>query len=238
MKKISHNKLNLFVLISLITIMILTNSCSTIKYRKVNIPHSTPEYNQKIKKLYDECNLSFFNLQYDIFRKAIVGHKYIESNNSNIITIIDFSQPSTAKRFYVIDIKKRKLLFNTFVAHGENTGKNQAINFSNINNSRQSSLGFFKTGETYSGDHGYSIRIDGIEKGINNKARKRDIVIHGADYVSKNFIDENGRLGRSWGCPALPMNIKDKIIDTIKGESCIFVYADDEEYLERSFFIE
>ena len=238
MKKILINKLNLIQLILLISTIILIISCSTIKYRKVNIPHSTAKFNQQIKKLYNDCNLSSFNLQYNIFRKAIVGHEYIDLNNPNIITIIDFSQPSTAKRFYVIDTKKRKLLFNTYVAHGENSGSNYAINFSNINNSKQSSLGFFKTGETYSGTHGYSIRIDGIEKGINNKARKRDIVIHGADYVNKKFIDENNRLGRSWGCPALPMNIKDKIIDVIKGGSCIFVYADDKGYLENSLYIE
>lgn len=213
-------------------------SCSTIKYRKINIPKTSKQFNQLVRKIYDDCELNSKNLKYDIFRKAMIGQKYIELNNANIITIIDFSQPSTEKRFYVIDINKRKLLFNTLVAHGKNTGENIAVDFSNINNSKQSSLGFFKTGETYSGNHGYSIRIDGIEKRINHKARKRDIVIHGADYVSKKFIAENNRLGRSWGCPALPMNIKDEIIDVIKNGSCIFVYANNKKYLENSFFIE
>lgn len=228
----------LFTFAISIVIIILTNSCSTIKYRKENIPRISEEYNQKIKKLYDDCKLNSYNLKYEIFRKALVGRKFIELKNPNIITIIDFSQLSTAKRLFVIDIKKREVLINTFVAHGENTGEDKAVEFSNIRESRQSSLGFFITGETYSGSHGYSIRIDGIEKGINHKARKRDIVIHGADYVSEKFITENNRLGRSWGCPALPMNIKDKIIDLIKGGSCIFVYADDKKYLNNSLYIE
>lgn len=225
-----------YLILFMITIFMI--SCSTMKYRKVNIPPSTAKLNQELKKLYNECNLDSSNLQYDIFRKAMIGQKYIDLNDKNIITIIDFSQPSTEKRFFVIDLEKKKLLFNTFVAHGENSGENIAIDFSNIRNSRQSSLGFFKTGETYSGSHGYSIRIDGIEKGINNKARKRDIVIHGADYVSEKFISKNNRLGRSWGCPALPMNLKDDIIDAIKNGSCIFIYANDKEYLENSLFIE
>lgn len=238
MKKEVFKKSNLLFFGLLTVIAILINSCSTIRYRKENIPKVSEKFNQAIKKLYDDCKLNSYNLKYNIFRKAMIGQKFIELQNPNIITIIDFSQISTKKRLYIIDINKRKLLFNTFVAHGENSGENIAVDFSNIRESRQSSLGFFVTGETYFGNHGYSIRIDGIEKGINHKARKRDIVIHGADYVSEKFIAENNRLGTSWGCPALPMNIKDEIIDTIKDGSCIFVYADDEKYLKNSFFIE
>jgi hypothetical protein len=190
----------------------------------------------EVSDKYQNCKLKEI-IPYNIFRMAMIGYLNIEPKNKDVLTIIDFSQPSTEKRFYLIDLVNDTLLINTWVAHGKNSGGDTAVVFSNINNSKMSSPGFFVTAETYEGSHGYSLRIDGIEKHINNKARKRFIVIHGADYVSKEFIDENGRLGRSWGCPAVPNEISKPVIDLIKEGSCIFVYVNDPEYLEKSKLI-
>lgn len=214
----------------------LISGCTHINYRKHKVPPIDPQLEQEIKSLYQDCNLTD-KIRYDIFQKALLGYKYITFKNPNIITIIDYSRPSTDKRCYVIDIEKREVLYNTFIAHGKNSGENYAITFSNINNSKQSSLGFFQTSNTYIGSNGYSIRLDGLEKNINHYAKKRDIVIHGAKYVSQEFIDENGRLGRSWGCPALPKDQSTEIIDIIKGGSCVYIYADDQKYFSKSYFI-
>ena len=135
---------------------------------------------------------------------------------------------------YVIDLDSKSLLFHSLVAHGQKTGGNKAYHFSNKSESHKSSLGFFKTAETYSGKHGYSLRLDGLEKGINDHARTRAIVIHGADYVSQKFIQKYGRLGRSWGCPALPVEVSKKIIETISGGTCLFVFGKDSKYKTKS----
>lgn len=144
--------------------------------------------------------------------------------NDTILTIIDFSSPSTEQRFFILDLKNCKIVKNTLVAHGMNSGVNTAESFSNNRHSNKSSLGLFLTQETYEGKHGYSLRLDGMNKGINDNARKRAIVIHGADYVSEKFIETNGRIGRSFGCPALPLSEINEIIDIIKDGSCLFIY--------------
>ena len=152
----------------------------------------------------------------------------------NVLTIIDFTLPSYEKRCYVLDLHSERLLYRTYVAHGRNTGLTYAREFSNAPNSYQSSLGFFRTAETYRGKHGYSLRLDGLESEINDLARERAIVIHAADYVEKRFLQAHGRLGRSLGCPALPPAVNADIIDKIKNGSCLFVYAEDREYLTSS----
>lgn len=154
--------------------------------------------------------------------------------NKKIITIIDFSKPSVQERFFVIDLDNKQVLYKTLVAHGKNSGENDAESFSNDSKSLKSCLGFFLTAETYIGKHGYSLRLDGLEPGINDNARNRTIVIHGADYVSKVFANQHGRLGRSWGCPALPINFSKEIIDKISNGSCLFIFADNHEYLKVS----
>jgi len=190
-----------------------------------------------IKQLWHECSLEEL-ISFDVFNIAIKGLRQIEDlKNKNIITIIDYSKPSTVKRFYVVDIFTKKLYFNCYVAHGRNSGDNYADSFSNEQKSMKSSLGFYKTAETYSGKNGYSMKLDGLEKGINDSARKREIVIHGAEYVSEQFIKDNGRLGRSWGCPALPVEIVKDIIDKISNGSCLFIYGVDDYYKENSAFI-
>ncbi|WP_298648859.1 murein L,D-transpeptidase catalytic domain family protein, partial [uncultured Proteiniphilum sp.] len=137
-------------------------------------------------------------------------------------------------RMYVLDMAKKEILFVSYVSHGRNSGENYATSFSNRDGSHQSSLGFYRTASTYKGGNGYSLQLDGLEKGINDKARQRAIVIHGADYCSENVIRSTGRLGRSFGCPALPRELTKPIIDTIKEGSLLFIYADQPEYLATS----
>lgn len=184
-------------------------------------------------RLYQDCELEGL-LDFGILENALECLDVLEFNNENLLTIIDFTKASTEKRLFVIDLESRQLLFHTLVAHGKNTGFDIAERFSNTSQSLQSSLGFFTTAEPYFGKHGISLRLDGLEKGINDNARARAIVIHGATYVSEGFIDDFGRLGRSWGCPALPVDLAQEIIDLIKDGSCLYIYSDDENYLESS----
>lgn len=161
------------------------------------------------------------------FEVAFEGYENLKSQNkleNSILTIIDFSLSSNQKRLWVIDMDSNEVLFHTLVAHGMNSGQEFATNFSNKSESHQSSLGFYLTAEIYTGKHGSSLKLDGIEKGINDNARERAIVIHGADYVSETFARNNGRLGRSQGCPALPNNLTSKIISKIKNKSVLFIY--------------
>jgi len=150
------------------------------------------------------------------------------------LSIIDFSLPSTEKRLWIVDPKTGKLLYHSLVSHGRNSGNLLAKNFSNVNSSFMSSIGFYITAETYQGKHGYSLRLNGLEEGFNDRARERNIVIHGADYANEDFIKATGRLGRSLGCPALPMDLYQKIINTIKEGSCLFIYGNDQTYLSKS----
>ncbi len=163
----------------------------------------------------------------EVFVLAYEGFKYLENQhkiNNKLLTVIDFSLSSTENRFWVIDIENKKVLFSTIVAHGMNSGQEFAKSFSNKNNSFQSSLGFYLTGEIYYGKHGESLKLDGLQNGLNDNARNRDIVIHAADYVSKKHIRIHGKLGRSHGCPALPNHLNKKVIATIKDKSVLFIY--------------
>jgi L,D-transpeptidase catalytic domain len=155
-------------------------------------------------------------------------------NNNSILAIADFSLPSTQKRLFVLDLKNYKVLFNTFVAHGKNSGREWANSFSNQPSSLKSSPGFYITHETYNGDNGYSLRLEGIEKGINDNAYEREIVMHGADYVNQSFANAKGYIGRSWGCPAVPVAEAIPIINTIKDGNCLFIYSPDQGYLSHS----
>ena len=175
----------------------------------------------------------------EVLQKAIAGFVRLKSEGSvredkNLLTIIDFSKSSNSKRLWIIDLDSRKVVHNTYVAHGRNSGNEFAKNFSNTPNSYSSSLGFYITAETYFGKHGLSLRLDGVEKNINHNARKRAIVMHGADYVSTDFIEKNGRLGRSYGCPSVPMEEHQTIIETIKEGSVMFIYAPDKNYAAAS----
>jgi len=198
-----------------------------------------PEYDSgKALKMdfYTEVNLQDSGLTKDVFNLAIKGLSKLEVNgklqNATIVTIADYSQSSNKKRLYVIDLKNKKLLFNTFVAHGRNTGEEYAKSFSNVEGSFKSSLGFYVTEKPITGPHtGYSLLLCGVEKGFNDNALKREIIIHAADYATENFIKKYGRLGRSYGCPALPPELNKAIIETIKGGTCLFIYNPDNNYL-------
>jgi len=178
-----------------------------------------------MKNIYRKCKLSTV-IDYKIFKVAMDGFIKMEFEKDNVITIIDYSKSSAKKRFYVIDLKNGILLYHCLVDHGKNSGNVYANKFSNKENSKMSCNGFFIAGETFISKHDYSLRLDGIEKNINDKERKRGIIIHGASYVSEAFIRKYGRLGKSWGCPALPLELSKQIIDTIKGGSCISIYGE------------
>ncbi len=172
-------------------------------------------------------NQDFQLPKFEIFSKALDGFYELKNNGKvqkDVLTIIDFSLPSTEKRLWVIDLATNTILFQSLVAHGKNSGEAFAVSFSNEMDSNKSCLGFFVTGECYKGKHGLSLKLDGLEKGVNNNARTRGIVIHGAEYVSSNFIKQQERIGRSQGCPALPMNLFQPIIKSIKDKSCLFIY--------------
>nr|WP_232321920.1 murein L,D-transpeptidase catalytic domain family protein [Photobacterium jeanii] len=164
-------------------------------------------------------------MDYQLFKNGYIEYDKTKNKKKSILTIIDYSKPSTEKRFFVIDIKNSKLLYHTYVTHGVNSGGKMANRFSNVVNSKQTSLGTFLTDTTYYGGNGYSLKLDGLTKGINDNARRRYIVVHGADYATESFIRRNGYLGRSWGCPALPKKESRAIINTIKGGSVIYAHA-------------
>ncbi|HMP98429.1 MAG TPA: murein L,D-transpeptidase catalytic domain family protein, partial [Cyclobacteriaceae bacterium] len=154
--------------------------------------------------------------------------------NKHILTLIDFELSSTVKRMWIINLEEKRLLMHTLVAHGKNTGEEFANSFSNTPHSNQSSLGFYITGKTYYGKHGLSLRLHGMEQGFNDKAEDRAIVLHGADYVSSDFIKKNGRLGRSQGCPAVPMDSYQTIIQLIADKTCMFIYHPQPNYNKES----
>lgn len=178
-------------------------------------------------------------LNYEVFAKALTGFENLKkagllNPESHLLTICDFSMSSNTKRLWVIDTDEKKVLFNSLVAHGKNTGEEFATNFSNTESSLQSSLGFYITDATYQGDNGYSLKLLGMDKGFNDAAYRRAIVMHGADYVSDDFAAMHKRIGRSWGCPAIPKAMTQPIINTIKGRNCLFIYYPDQNYLSSS----
>jgi len=188
-------------------------------------------------QVYSQLNLGELGLSEKAFRLAIKGWSKLRSQgdiSKDIISICDFTQSSNKKRLYVIDLTAGTLLFNTLVAHGKNTGDEFARYFSNKPSSLQSSLGFYITREAYEGSHGLGLKLSGVEPGFNDRAEERAIVMHGADYVCDAFIDQYGRLGKSWGCPAVPFGMHEKIINAIKDGSCLFIYYPDKTYLAAS----
>lgn len=154
-----------------------------------------------------------------------------------MLGIIDFSLPSTRRRFWILDLEQGIVRFNELVAHGKGSGDKWATSFSNESKSLKSSLGLYLTEFTYQGDNGYSLRLRGLEPGINDKARSRAIVIHGAPYISQGTIDKLGYLGRSWGCPAVSDSVAKPLIDTLKGGNLIFAYYPDDDWLSTSRFL-
>ena len=191
--------------------------------------------------LYDALQLGVLGLSHQAFDYAIKGWLVMKSAhalvNTHILSIIDFSKSSAQKRLFIIDLAQATLLFNTYVAHGAQSGEAFATKFSNRPESKESSLGFYTTLGTYIGGNGYSLKLKGLEKGFNDNANKRAIVVHGAPYVDESFIRSRGYIGRSWGCPALPQQLHKAIIDTIKNGTCLFIFNPNQQYLRHSAFL-
>ena len=190
------------------------------------------------ERIYNEMGLASLGLPRMAFSMAMKGFSKLRDKGligaDSILTIIDFSKSSKKKRLYVIDLKNEDMVFNTVVAHGKKSGSEFARSFSNKPSSNKSSLGFYITRGTYSGGNGYSLKLYGAERGFNDKALARAIVMHGADYANEETIGKKGILGRSYGCPAVPQKYTREIIDTIKEGNCLFVYYPDPNYLKKS----
>lgn len=188
-------------------------------------------------RLFNNLHLQDVGLSKTTVEYAIKGYqRLVDSglvNNSQYLTIVDLSQSSRNKRFYILDMENNQITWNTFVAHGRNSGVDMAKSFSNNLNSNKSSLGFYVTKSTYRGKHGLSLKISGLEEGFNNNAEARGVVVHGASYVNSGRV-KSEYMGRSQGCPALPENEYAKVIDIIKDGSVLFVYNPDSNYLQSS----
>lgn len=191
-----------------------------------------------VSGIYDSLKLGSMGLTNRVFDCAYQGFSYLKEvgkiSNDHILSIIDFSKSSAQKRLFIIDLKNMKVLFNTYVAHGVNSGEEYASQFSNSVESNESSLGFYETADTYMGKNGYSLRLEGLERGFNDNAYAREIVMHGASYVNEQLIRARGYIGRSWGCPAIPPRLHKFIIDKIKNGTCLFIYSPDRNYINHS----
>lgn len=195
-------------------------------------------FEEKTVQLYNEIEAGVYSLpNLDAFKVALQGYSQLESQGkvlNKVLTIVDFSFSSTKERMWVIDMENKKVVLQTLVSHGMNSGQEFAQYFSNENESFKSSLGFFITGETYTGKHGLSLKLDGQEYGLNHNARERSVVVHGAEYVSKSFIKRQGFLGRSQGCPAVAPEVATNLINTIKNKSVLFIYHPTRTYVTKS----
>ncbi|MGI4020231.1 MAG: murein L,D-transpeptidase catalytic domain family protein [Janthinobacterium lividum] len=192
-------------------------------------------YSAYLSNIYQTANLYASGLNADVFAKAVTGFYNLKktaklNTDNSIITIVDFNKSSCTKRMWIIDLHSATLLLNTWVAHGQGSGADLADQFSNIDSSHQSSLGFYLTGEIYTGKHGRSLRLDGMDAKFNSNARQRDIVVHAADYVSEKTIVSTGRLGRSHGCPAVAPELASFIINQIKNKTVLFINGSDNKY--------
>ncbi|GAB3282260.1 murein L,D-transpeptidase catalytic domain family protein [Larkinella harenae] len=220
----------------LLLLVILPLSLASIGTTVKHTRHSILDRSSHWAGIFDELNLANSGLSREVFDYALRG---LQKTNfpKSVLSIVDLSQPSSKKRLYVIDLNTHKLLFQTYVAHGRNSGELMAATFSNTSSSYQSSLGFYQTLGTYQGKHGLSLQLKGLEQGFNDNAFSRAIVMHGADYVCEDFIRRTGRLGRSQGCPAVDNAVSKDIIQAIKGGSCLFVYSPNNNYLTKSTFL-
>ena len=207
-------------------------SIENIKVRKSNSFAFTP--NSSVENLYRELNLTN-KMDFTTFSNAISGMKKLKDVKEDIITIIDFTKSSIKERFFVIDLKNKKTLFSTYVMHGKNSGESIPKEFSNAVNSFKSSPGFYKTENTYNGEYGYSLRLNGLEKGINDKARERAIVVHGSQYAKPKPGAK--KLDRSLGCPAIPKEISDKVINKIKDGRLLYIHTNEKSYVQKSSII-
>jgi len=188
-------------------------------------------------KIFDSLHLDELGLSREALLYAVKGQQTLAREgaleNPDVLTVCDFSQPSSNKRMYILDVRNFRVLLNTHVAHGKNSGLQYAEHFSNRVESLQSSLGFYVTKSTYKGKHGLSLRLAGLDEGFNDNAEKRAVVVHGAQYIGENRADA-AYMGRSFGCPAVPQAQSARVINMIKNGTCLFVYSPDQRYLHGS----
>lgn len=212
---------------------VVNNSISKTKATSIN--------NGYVTALQEKLSKAGTKISDEILSLALMGFNKLNAqqqlSKDSILTIIDYTMSSKDKRLFVIDLKSQELMFKSVVAHGRNTGDEYAKVFSNQLNSHQSSLGFYITQKPYKGSNGYSLALEGVDEGFNDKAKQRAIVMHGADYASEQMIKIKGYLGRSFGCPSLPPQLNKKIIETIKDGNCLFAYYPDQKYLKTSKFL-
>jgi hypothetical protein len=205
----------------------------------VKTPPTAKElFEQYVNTIYQTAKLQQAGLDFSVFQKAVTGYINLKlanklPQNSSVITVVDFTQSSRQKRMWIVDILAKQLLLNTWVAHGQGSGDDMANQFSDNNESHQSSLGFYLTDDVYMGKHGKSLRLDGLDEGFNRNARTRDIVVHAADYVGETAIEKMGRLGRSFGCPAVAPEVRDFVIDAIKGKTVMFINGNNTSYTSK-----
>lgn len=227
---------------SILIIVLISVQFSKAQDSIISVSYLQGKYDTKlIDTYYDLLEPVDIKPSYKVFYGGILGYDKLRKENKiqnqRYLTLIDFSLSSKQKRLWVIDMETLYIVHHCLVSHGKNSGAEYAVRFSNTVNSYMSSIGFFLTGATYFGKHGQSLYLEGLEEGINNNARKRAIVMHSAQYVTPDFISKNGRLGRSFGCPALPPTKSVEIINKIKDKSCLFIYYPENRYLVNSKYI-
>jgi len=235
--KISYLTLVTVTLAGLFLLCTSATNSKTTTYSTAKAINTVPAISTSYVNVYTSLHLKELGLNEKAFQLALKGWSRLKAKgkvSKDIISICDFTQSSAQKRLYVIDLSTGNLLFNTLVAHGKNTGEEFAKYFSNTPSSLASSLGFYVTKETYEGTHGLGLKLTGMEPGFNDRAEERAIVMHGAWYVCDNFVNQYGRLGKSWGCPAVPEELHEQIINTIKNGTTLFIYYPDKAYLAAS----
>ena len=219
---------------------------SLLPFSSFACPSPAPEKSAALE-VFESYSLKIYrsiaepSLDFKVFQLALKGYLQLQKegklSNPDVLSIVDFRKSSNQKRFFLIDMDNAKLVLKSLVAHGRKSGEEFATSFSNVPSSLKSSLGFFVTGETYMGENGLSLKLDGAERNVNDKARDRAVVVHAADYVSEAFIRANKRLGRSFGCPALPKEHYTEVVNKIKDGSCMFLYYPEKKYLQTSHFL-
>lgn len=220
-------------LLTLISTVILT---SNITSSTPSFAHSGTDLNSKIQHLSRKAP----KLNKNVLKLALTAYKNASKKGGvkkPVLTVIDYSLPSNKQRMWVFDLNNERLLYNTYVAHGRNSGGNKPSHFSNAHSSKQSSLGTYITKDTYIGHKGYSLNLQGLDKGFNDNALSRRVVMHGAWYVDPDFIKQSGRAGLSWGCPAVSQKLAKPLINTIKNGSVIFAYFPDKKFLSHSGYL-
>jgi len=236
----------LFLCLSVLSLCALLNVTAAAwkqPTERTSTTNNTNEADRYISRLYQSLDFSQVEqIRYEVFENAMKGYlNLLNAGKLNpsrqILSIADFSVSSTQVRLWVIDLKTKKIRFNGLVAHGQGSGEDFATQFSNKEGSHASSIGFYVTGETYQGQHGNSLKLMGLDAGYNDAALERGIVIHAASYVSKAFIQAEGRLGRSWGCPALAPEQAQSVINMIKDGTCLFIYYPAPKYLAEGYWL-